>query len=52
VSKPVYAQAVEIIFGKIQLKSAVDAAGRLFRAEFGQFEKYGWPHKDKKPTGL
>jgi prepilin-type N-terminal cleavage/methylation domain-containing protein len=35
-----------------KVKSALDAAGRLFGAEFGQFEKYGWPHKDKKPTGL
>jgi len=34
-----------------EVKSALDADGNLVDEEFGSFEKYGWPHKDKRPTG-
>jgi len=34
-----------------EVKSALDEDGNLVIAEFGSFEKYGWPHKDKRPTG-
>ena len=34
-----------------EVKSALDEDGNLVDPEFESFEKYGWPHKDKKPTG-
>jgi prepilin-type N-terminal cleavage/methylation domain-containing protein/prepilin-type processing-associated H-X9-DG protein len=34
-----------------EVKSALDADGNLVDEEFGSFEKYGWPHKDKRPKG-
>ncbi len=33
-----------------KVKSALDKNGDLVNAEFGEFEKYGWPHKNKKPA--
>ncbi len=34
-----------------QVKSVLDKDGNLIDAEFGSYEKYAWPHKDKEPTG-
>ena len=34
-----------------KVKSALDKEGNLIDAEFGSYEKYSWPHKDKEPTG-
>ena len=33
-----------------RVRSALDKAGNLVEAEFGEFEKHGWPHKNKRPT--
>jgi len=32
-----------------EVKSALDKDGNLVDAEFGSYEKYAWPHRDKKP---
>lgn len=33
-----------------EVKSALDSEGNLVDPEFEKFEKYGWPHSNKKPT--
>jgi prepilin-type N-terminal cleavage/methylation domain-containing protein len=34
-----------------QIKSVLDKDGNLVDAEFGKYERYAWPHKDKEPNG-
>ena len=33
-----------------EVRSALDKEGHLVGAEYGEFEKYGWPHRNKTPT--
>jgi prepilin-type N-terminal cleavage/methylation domain-containing protein len=34
-----------------EVRSALDGDGNLVGAEFGRFEKHGWPIKNREPTG-